>query len=47
MFLKGQYLGERSYLVAATADGPAGTVLGTTALLQRAVVPRPGQHPER
>ena len=40
-----EYLGERSYLVAATADGPAGTVLGTTAVLQRAVVSKPGQAP--
>ncbi|MEU4777329.1 CU044_5270 family protein [Micromonospora sp. NPDC023633] len=42
-----EYLGERSYLVAATADGPAGTVLGTTAVLQRAVVSKLGQRPER
>ncbi|MET8282029.1 CU044_5270 family protein [Micromonospora sp. NPDC005174] len=39
------YLGERSYLVADTADGPAGTVLGTTAVLQRAVVAQLGQRP--
>ncbi|PZG12010.1 hypothetical protein C1I95_26785 [Micromonospora craterilacus] len=42
-----EYLGERSYLVADTADGPAGTVLGTTAVLQRAVVSKVGQRPER
>jgi hypothetical protein len=42
-----EYLGERSYLVAATADGPAGTVLGTTAVLQRAVVSQLGQRPGR
>ncbi|MFG1843101.1 CU044_5270 family protein [Micromonospora sp. NPDC049175] len=41
------YLGERSYLVADTADGPAGTVLGTTAVLQRAVVAQLGQRPQR
>ncbi|MEU8183662.1 CU044_5270 family protein [Micromonospora sp. NPDC049044] len=41
------YLGERSYLVADTADGPAGTVLGTTAVLQRAVVAQLGQHPRQ
>ncbi|MEU8256785.1 CU044_5270 family protein [Micromonospora inaquosa] len=41
------YLGERSYLVADTVDGPAGTVLGTTAVLQRAVVSELGQRPER
>ncbi|HLL64635.1 MAG TPA: CU044_5270 family protein [Micromonosporaceae bacterium] len=40
-----EYLGERSYLVADTADGPAGTVLGTTAVLQRAVVSKLGQRP--
>ena len=42
-----EYLGERSYLMAATADGPAGTVLDTTAVLQRAVVSKLGQRPER
>ncbi|MGW5561162.1 CU044_5270 family protein [Micromonospora sp. NPDC003944] len=42
-----QYLGERSYLVADTADGPAGTVLGTTAVLERAVVSSLGQRPGR
>ncbi|GAB3946892.1 hypothetical protein GCM10027614_41180 [Micromonospora vulcania] len=42
-----EYLGERSYFVADTADGPAGTVLGTTAVLQRAVVSKLGQRPER
>ncbi|MFF0471172.1 CU044_5270 family protein [Micromonospora zamorensis] len=41
------YLGERSYFVEDTVDGPAGTVLGTTAVLQRAVVSRLGQRPER
>ncbi|MEU6075703.1 CU044_5270 family protein [Micromonospora sp. NPDC047074] len=41
-----EYLGERSYLVADTVDGPAGTVLGTTAVLQRAVVAKLGQRPE-
>ncbi|MFF5219273.1 CU044_5270 family protein [Micromonospora sp. NPDC000442] len=41
------YLGERSYLVADTADGPAGTVLSTTAVLQRAVVSNLGQRPDR
>ncbi|WP_327040563.1 CU044_5270 family protein [Micromonospora ureilytica] len=41
------YLGERSYLVADTVDGPAGTVLGTTAVLQRAVVAQLGQRPQR
>ncbi|RAO23794.1 CU044_5270 family protein [Micromonospora noduli] len=41
------YLGERSYLVADTVDGPAGTVLGTTAVLQRAVVSELGQRPAR
>ncbi|MFF0155071.1 CU044_5270 family protein [Micromonospora sp. NPDC005203] len=41
------YLGERSYLVADTADGPPGTVLGTTAVLQRAVVAQLGQRPQR
>ncbi|WP_330437568.1 CU044_5270 family protein [Micromonospora sp. NBC_00821] len=41
------YLGERSYLVADTDDGPAGTVLGTTAVLQRAVVSELGQRPAR
>ncbi|MCG5471247.1 CU044_5270 family protein [Micromonospora sp. LAH09] len=41
------YLGERSYLVADTDDGPAGTVLGTTAVLQRAVVSQLGQRPQR
>jgi hypothetical protein len=40
-----EYLGERSYLVAATSDGPAGTVLSTTAVLQRAVVAKLGQRP--
>ncbi|MEV4715442.1 CU044_5270 family protein [Micromonospora sp. NPDC049374] len=42
-----EYLGERSYLVADTADGPAGTVLSTTAVLQRAVVSNLGQRPDR
>ncbi|MEO3771097.1 CU044_5270 family protein [Micromonospora sp. B9E7] len=42
-----EYLGERSYLVADTADGPAGTVLGTTAVLQRAVVSTLGERPDR
>lgn len=42
-----EYLGERSYLVVATGDGPAGTMLGTTAVLQRAVVSKLGQRPER
>ncbi|MGW3785268.1 CU044_5270 family protein [Micromonospora chokoriensis] len=42
-----EYLGERSYLVADTPDGPAGTVLGTTAVLQRAVVSTLGERPER
>ncbi|MEU7173782.1 MULTISPECIES: CU044_5270 family protein [Micromonospora] len=41
-----EYLGERSYLVADTAEGPAGTVLGTTAVLQRALVSNLGQRPE-
>ncbi|MFY1620304.1 CU044_5270 family protein [Micromonospora sp. WMMD736] len=41
-----EYLGERSYLVADTADGPAGTVLATTAVLQRAVVSDLGERPE-
>ncbi|MGW5579466.1 CU044_5270 family protein [Micromonospora chokoriensis] len=41
------YLGERSYLVADTPDGPAGTVLGTTAVLQRAVVSTLGERPQR
>ncbi|MET7426615.1 CU044_5270 family protein [Dactylosporangium sp. NPDC005555] len=40
-----EYLGERSYLVTATEVGPAGTVLGTMAVLQRAVVPQVGQRP--
>ncbi|TCC00339.1 hypothetical protein E0H26_01155 [Micromonospora zingiberis] len=40
-----EYLGERSYLVADTADGPAGTVLATAAVLRRAVVPERGQRP--
>jgi hypothetical protein len=40
-----EYLGERSYLVEDTADGPAGTVLGTTAVLQRGVVSKLGQRP--
>lgn len=42
-----EYLGERSYLVADAAAGPAGTVLGTTAVLQRAVVSKLGERPER
>ncbi|WP_435206525.1 CU044_5270 family protein [Micromonospora sp. bgisy143] len=42
-----EYLGERSYLVADTVDGPAGTVLATTAVLQRALVSNLGQRPER
>lgn len=41
------YLGERSYLVADTVDGTAGTVFGTTAVLQRGVVAQLGQRPER
>ncbi|WP_327036014.1 CU044_5270 family protein [Micromonospora ureilytica] len=41
------YLGERSYLVADTVDGPAGTVLGTTAVLRRAVVSQLGERPEK
>ncbi|MEV2238097.1 CU044_5270 family protein [Micromonospora sp. NPDC049891] len=41
------YLGERSYLVADTADGPAGTELSTTAVLKRAVVSNLGQRPDR
>ncbi|MGC4772615.1 CU044_5270 family protein [Micromonospora sp. DT44] len=40
-----EYLGERSYLVAATADGPVGTVLTTTAVVQRALVSNLGQRP--
>ncbi|WP_025620300.1 CU044_5270 family protein [Salinispora cortesiana] len=39
------YLGQRSYLVADTADGPSGTVLSTTAVLQWAVVPKLGERP--
>lgn len=39
------YLGERSYLVAETADGPAGTLLSTSAVLDRAVVIELGQRP--
>ncbi|WP_433537829.1 hypothetical protein ACQPZK_08975 [Micromonospora sp. CA-249363] len=41
-----EYLGERSYLVADTSGGPAGTVLATTAVLQRALVSNLGQRPE-
>ncbi|MFF5228566.1 CU044_5270 family protein [Dactylosporangium sp. NPDC000521] len=41
------YLGERSYLVKDTPDGPAGTVLGTSAVTQRAVVPSLGARPKR
>ncbi|WP_018217583.1 CU044_5270 family protein [Salinispora vitiensis] len=40
-----EYLGERSYFVADTADGPAGTVVSTTAVLQRAVVSKLGERP--
>ncbi|MEV0567862.1 CU044_5270 family protein [Dactylosporangium sp. NPDC050588] len=41
------YLGERSYLVQDTVDGPAGTVLGMSAVTQRAVVPDLGARPKR
>jgi len=40
-----EYLGARSYLVAATVVGPAGTVLGMSAVIRRAVVPELGKRP--
>ncbi|MGW4646808.1 CU044_5270 family protein [Kitasatospora sp. NPDC004289] len=39
------YLGERTVLTRPTDAGPAGTVLGTSAVLLRAVVDRPGDLP--
>ncbi|MFB7861104.1 CU044_5270 family protein [Streptomyces sp. NPDC056069] len=39
------FLGERTVLTRATAAGPAGTVLGSSAVLARAVTNRPGEHP--
>ncbi|MFI5530555.1 CU044_5270 family protein [Kitasatospora sp. NPDC051853] len=39
------YLGERTVLTTTTDAGPAGTVLGTSAVLTRAVVDRPGDLP--
>jgi hypothetical protein len=40
-----EYLGERSYLVRDTATGKAGMLTATTAVLERAVVPRKGDRP--
>ena len=39
------YLGERDYLVRNTAMGKAGMVTGTTAVLERGVVDKPGELP--
>ncbi|MFC4071881.1 CU044_5270 family protein [Actinoplanes subglobosus] len=41
-----EYLGERSYLVRDTDLGKAGTLTGTTAVLQRGVVRKKGELPE-
>ncbi|GIM89943.1 CU044_5270 family protein [Paractinoplanes toevensis] len=40
-----EYLGERSYLVRDTSTGKAGMLTGTTAVLERGVVHRKGEHP--
>lgn len=40
-----EYLGERSYLVRDTAVGSTGMLTGTTAILQRGVVTKPGDLP--
>lgn len=39
------YLGERDYLVSDTSGGKAGMLTGTTAVLARGIVDRPGQLP--
>lgn len=39
------FLGERTVLTRTTTAGPAGTLLGTTAVLTRAVADRPGELP--
>ncbi|MFE6104899.1 CU044_5270 family protein [Streptomyces laurentii] len=39
------FLGERTVLTRATSAGPAGTVLGTTAVLTKAAAGRPGIRP--
>ncbi|GAA1644215.1 CU044_5270 family protein [Actinoplanes couchii] len=40
-----EYLGQRSYLVADTLDGKAGTLTGTSAVIERAVVDKAGNRP--
>ncbi|WP_430791160.1 CU044_5270 family protein [Actinoplanes sp. G11-F43] len=40
-----EYLGQRSYLVADTLDGRAGTLTGTSAVVERAVVDKAGNRP--
>ena len=40
-----QYLGERDYLVRDTSGGKAGMLTGTTAVLSRGVVDKPGELP--
>jgi hypothetical protein len=40
-----QFLGERSVTTGQTEFGPAGTVTGSTAIVNRAIVDRPGQLP--
>ena len=40
-----QFLGERSVMTEQTEWGPAGTVTGSTAIVVRAIVDRPGQLP--
>ncbi|MFJ7258266.1 CU044_5270 family protein [Streptomyces sp. NPDC098085] len=40
-----EFLGERTVLTEAGDAGPAGTVLGTSAILTRAAVDRPGETP--
>ncbi|MER8047789.1 CU044_5270 family protein [Streptomyces sp. NPDC094032] len=39
------FLGQRTVLVGSTDAGPAGTVLGSSAVLTRAVTNRPGERP--
>ncbi|WP_197359259.1 CU044_5270 family protein, partial [Streptomyces clavuligerus] len=39
------FLGERSVLAGPGAEGPAGTVVGTSAILTKAAVDRPGEIP--
>ncbi|MFF8916460.1 CU044_5270 family protein [Streptomyces sp. NPDC015032] len=42
-----EFLGERTVLTEAGDAGPAGTVLGTSAILTRAAVDRPGETPDQ